>query len=150
MRTFLVLALCCANALAAPKPLSDTELSGVTGGDGVSFAIHLELNQPDANGQVGDSRLTIGQTVDGRTTYTVIKNPSGIVDMVGLNLSANTADDGTPYVALTLPGYVKFTNVGFDSLSVQADPRAPVTDSLGRFTMNGTMQMQGQLRLWSH
>jgi hypothetical protein len=150
MRALLLCALCCSNALAAPKARSDTELSRVTGGDGVSFAIHLELNQPDANGNAGDSRLTIGQNVDGRTTFTVIKNPGGIVDMVGLNLSANSADDGTPYVALTLPAYVKLTNVGFDSLSVQADPRAPVTDSLGRVTLNGTMQMQGQLRLWSH
>lgn len=138
-----------AAAWAGPQPLADEELAQVRGGDGISFAVRLQLNRPD-DGSTGDSRITIGQNVDGRTTYMVVKNVGGLIQMVGLNLSAQTAADGTNYVALTLPAWTRFTDTGFESLSVQADPHAPVTDSLGRVTLNGEMQMQGQLRLWAH
>jgi hypothetical protein len=147
MRAALALLLACGCAHAA-KPLTDAELSSVSGGDGISFAVHLELNQ--YNTAQSDSRIALGQTVDGRTTWTVLRNPSGVVDMVGLNLSAQTAADGTAYVALTMPSYVKFTNFGIDSLSVQSDPNAPVTDNMGRFTLNGSLQMTGQIRSWAH
>jgi hypothetical protein len=146
---FLLPAMLCGAAWAGPQRLDDDELAQVRGADGVSFAVRLQLNRPD-DGSIGDSRLTIGQTVDGRTTYTVLKNVGGLIQMVGLNISAQTAGDGTNYLALTLPAWTKFTDTGFESLSVQADPRGPVTDSLGRITLNGELQMQGQLRLWSH
>jgi hypothetical protein len=136
-------------AAAGPQPLPDTELAQVRGADGISFAVDLNLNrQPDNN--TGDSRLMIGQKVDGRTTYIVVRNIGGVIQMVGLNISPQTAADGTNYVALTLPGYTRFTDTGFDSISVQADPHGPVSGSLGRISLNGEMVMQGQLRLWSH
>jgi hypothetical protein len=147
----ILLLLACARAAAGgPARLDDSELAAVRGADGISFAVRLELNTPSADGSVGDSRLWIGQQVDGRTTYTVVKNLGGVVQMVGLNIAARTAPDGTQYLALTLPATTRFTDAGFDSLSVQADPRAPVADSLGRFTLNGEWAMQGQLRMWSH
>lgn len=149
----LIACLACAcwqTAAAAPTALDDGELAAVRGGDGVSFALRLELNTLAAGGVPGDSRLWIAQVVDGRTTYTVLKNVSGVIQMFALNISAQTSADGMPYLALTLPSYVRFTEVGFDSLSVQTDPRAAVTDSLGKFTLNGVWSMQGQLRLWSH
>ena len=136
-------------AWAGPQPLADDELAQVRGADGISFAVRLQLNRP-GDGTTGDSRLTIGQVVDGRTTYTVLKNVGGVIQMVGLNISPQTAADGTNYLALTLPAYTRFTDTGFESLSVQADPRAAVTQSLGQVTLNGELQMQGQLRLWSH
>jgi hypothetical protein len=148
-----VLQLCWAwagAALAGPKPLPDADLARVAGGDGISFAMRLELNREGDHVAPGDSRLWIGQQVDGRTTYTVLRNVSGVVQMAGLNIAAHTAADGTNYVALTLPAMTRFTDAGFESLSVQADPRAPVTESLGRFMLNGDLQMQGQLRLWAH
>lgn len=135
---------------AGPVRLDEQELASVSGRDGVSFAVRLELNTPNADGATGDSRLWIGQQVDGRTTYTVVKNLSGVVQMVALNIAARSAPDGTSYLAFTLPGSTRYTNAGFESLSVQADPRAPVTESLGRFTLNGEVTMQGQLRLWAH
>jgi hypothetical protein len=64
----------------------------------------------------------IGQKVDGRTTYIVVRNIGGVIQMVGLNISPQTAADGTNYVALTLPATTRFTDTGFDSISVQADP----------------------------
>ncbi|MFC5550788.1 hypothetical protein [Massilia aerilata] len=137
-------------ALAAgPKPLPDSELAAVRGADGISFAVDLNLNrQPDNT--LGDSRLIIGQKVDERTTYIVLRNIGGRIQMVGLNISPQTAADGTNYVALTLPGYTRFTDTGFDSISVQADPHGAVSGNLGRISLNGEMMMQGQLRLWSH
>src|SRR5947209_8699967 len=104
-----------AAALAQPpKQLDDNELSQVAAGDGISIALHLELNQPQSGVPASESRLTIGQTVNGNTNYIVVRNPSGVIDMFALGLSANTAPDGTNYVAVALPTYVKFTNVGFD------------------------------------
>jgi hypothetical protein len=88
--------------------------------------------------------------VDGRTTYIVVRNIGGVIQMVGLNISPQTASDGTNYVALTLPAYARFTDTGFDSISVQADPRGAVSGNLGRVSLNGEMTMQGQLRLWAH
>jgi hypothetical protein len=139
----------CGTAAAGPQALPDSELARVSGADGISFAVKLNLNrQPDNT--TGDSRLTIGHQVDGRMTYLVVRNVGGVIQMVGLNLSAQTAADGTNYVALTLPGYIRFTDTGFDSISVQADPHGPVSGNLGRVSLNGEMMMQGQLRLWSH
>jgi len=141
--------LLCGAALAGPKALPDSELAQVSGADGISFAVQLNLNrQPDTTS--ADSRLTIAQNVDGRTTYMVVRNIGGVITMVGLNISPQTASDGTGYVALTLPGYVRFTDTGFDSMSVQSDPHGPVSGNLGRVSLNGEMTMQGQLRLWSH
>lgn len=151
-KRFAILALLLPTAAVlagGPKPLPDSELAAVRGADGISFAVDLNLNrQPDNN--TGDSRLTIGQKVDERMTYIVVRNIGGRIQMLGLNISPQTAADGTNYVALTLPAYTRFTDTGFDSISVQADPRAPVSSSLGRVSINGDMTMQGQLRLWSH
>lgn len=149
MRFALPLLLLCGAAVAGPTALPDSELAQVSGGDGISFAVHLNLNRQQ-NNATGDSRLMIGHQVDGRTTWLVMRNPGGVITMVGLNLSAQTAGDGTNYVALTLPGYVRFTDTGFDALGVQADPHGPISGNLGRVTLNGEMTMQGQLRLWSH
>ena len=141
---------CSAPALAEPTRLDDAALAEVRGGDGVSFALNLELNKVIAGAAPDDSRLWVAQEVEGRTTYTVLKNVRGRIQMFALNISAQNAADGTSYIAFALPTYVRFTDVGFESLSVQADPRAAVTDSLGKFTLNGALSMQGQLRMWAH
>jgi len=59
-------------------------------------------------------------------------------------------DGGGDYVALTLPGNVRYTNFGFESMSVQNDPLAPVSNSLGSFSVSGDVHMQGQVRMWAH
>lgn len=146
----------CAAALAGPQPLADSELAEVRGADGINIAVDLQLNQApnntsdNSNLTIDKSQLSIGQTVDGRTTYLVFDNVSGRIQMASLSISAETAADGTNYVALGLPSSVRFTNFGVDSVSVQSDSSAPVTSNLGRFTLNGDLSMQGQLRLWSH
>lgn len=137
-------------ASAAPTPLDDAQLANVSGRDGVSFAVHLALNQPNLDGTPNNNLLWIGHQVDGRMTYLVIRNLSGVVDITSLSITPTTSPDGQSYLEFGLPGSVRFTNAGFDSLSVQSDPNAPVTSSMGRFTLNGEMTMQGQLRMWPH
>lgn len=153
MRAFLLaMAFCSSVAVSAQtlQPLPDAELSNVSGADGLSFAMHLALNDPALPNPVTDSRISMGFNVDGRTTYLVVKNLRGTIDMAGVALDVHKQPDGSDYLALTLPSMVKYTNFGFDSLSAQADPAAPVTDSLGRFTVNGNISMQGQFRFWAH
>lgn len=141
--------LTCAGALAGPQPLPDSELAQVRGADGINFAVDLRLNQSQNGAPVGGN-LAIGQTVEGRTTYLVMQNVSGRIQMATLGIGAETAADGTNYVALSLPGSVRFTNVGVDAIGVQADVQAPVANSLGKVGVNGDISMQGQLRMWSH
>ncbi len=149
---FAFIALCSASAALAqsPIPLEDSDLSQVSGADGVSIAMHFSLNDPTLPNPVTDSRLSMGFTVDGQTNYIVIKNLRGTIDMFAVNLSVKKNADGNDYVAVGLPGTLKYTNFGYESLSVQSDPLAPVTQSLGRINVNGTLSMQGELRLWAH
>jgi len=147
-----ILSACsCALAAAAPQPLDDQELEQVTGRDGISFAAHISINDPSLVGAVTDSRLSLGFNGDGTNRYIVIKNLRGMVDMFAVSLSAKTRSDGSgDYIAIGLPGYVRYTNFGFESLSVQTDPMAPVTGNLGSMNINGTFSLQGEVRIWSH
>lgn len=152
-RLFLLtmgLCTCVAGFAQPPVAMDDSELADVVGGDGVSIAVHLNLNDPTLSNAVTDSRVSMGFNVNGKNTYLVIRNPRGTIDMFGLKLDVEKKPDGTDYVAVGLPEHVKYTNWGFESFSAQADPAAPVTESLGRLNMNGTVSMQGQVRMWAH
>ncbi|MFS2007059.1 hypothetical protein ACEN9F_25960 [Duganella sp. CT11-25] len=149
---FLLLALMAGTAQAGSlRALDDGELSQVSGGDGISFAAHVVLNDPTLVGAVSDSRLSLGFKGDGVNRYIVFKNVRGTVDMFAVTLGVqNRSDGGGDYIAIGLPGYVHYTNLGFESLSVQMDPAAPVTGNLGSININGTVSLQGQVRLWGH
>lgn len=150
-RTLLL--LCWAGvAQAGPlRALDDQELAQVSGGDGISFAAHVVLNDPTLVGAVADSRLSLGFSGGGQNRYIVFKNVRGVVDMFAVSLGVQTrTDGGGDYIAIGLPGYVRYTNFGFESLSVQNDPTAPVTGSLGSVNINGTVSLQGQVRFWGH
>ena len=146
-RTLLIaLAGLCIHGAALARPLralDDAQLAQVRAGDGVSIAMHFTPN-------IGS--LTWGMTdAGGKTAYVVVKNLSGAIDMFALTLDVLKKPDGSgDYVALGLPGYVKYTNYGFESLSVQADPQAPTTGNLGSFNVNGSLSLQGQVRFWAH
>lgn len=134
----------------APLPLDDAELSQVSGGDGVSFAMHLSLNDPSMPGMT-PNRMTWGfKDANGQSTYLVYQNLHGTIDMFGLGLDIEQKPDGSDYVALTLPTHLRFTNFGLESLSAQTDPTGPVSGSIGGYNINGTLSMQGQLRFWAH
>ena len=145
------LLLCCAGASAQSlRPLGDAELAEVRGGDGISFAAHIVLNDPTLVGAVSDSRLSLGFKGDGQNSYLVIKNLRGTVDLFAVSLGVRKMPDGADYVAIGLPSYVRYSNFGFESLSVQSDPLAPVSSSLGSLNINGGVALQGQFRLWAH
>ncbi|MRW91273.1 hypothetical protein GJ699_14865 [Duganella sp. FT80W] len=151
-RALLPLLLCLSCAQAGElRPLDDQELSQVRGGDGISFAAHVVLNDPTLVGAVADSRLSLGFSGDGEKRYIVFKNVRGVVDMFAVSLGVQTrSDGGGDYIAIGLPGYVRYTNLGFESLSVQTDPTAAVTGNLGSVNINGTVSLQGQVRFWGH
>ena len=134
----------------AQQALDDAALSEVSGADGVNFAMHLSINDPTLTNPSTDSRISMGFSAGGRTTHIVVRNLRGTLDVFGLSLNVEKKPDGTDYLAIGLPAHVKYTDFGFESLSVQADPAAPVTESLGRISVNGTVNMQGQLRMWAH
>lgn len=144
------LCICTGSYAQAPQPLDDAELGQVSGGDGVGIAVHLAINDPAVPGMT-ENRLTWGFTDEnGQSTYLVFQNLHGTIDIVGLGLDIEKKPDGSDYVAVTLPSHVRFTNFGLDSLSAQTDPAGPVTGSIGGFNVNGTLSMQGQLRVWAH
>ena len=149
---FLLMALMAGVARGGPlRALDDGELAQVSGGDGISFAAHVVLNDPTLVGAVSDSRLSLGFNGDGVNRYIVFKNVRGTVDMFAVSLGVQTrSDGGGDYIAIGLPGYVHYTNLGFESLSVQMDPNAPVSGNLGSININGTVSLQGQVRLWGH
>ena len=142
--------LCISGNAMAQQPLDDAALSDISGADGVNFAMHLSINDPALPNPVSDSRISMGFNVDGRTTHIVVRNLRGALDVFGLSLNVEKKPDGSDYLAIGLPAHVRYTDFGFESLSVQTDPAAPVTGSLGRLSVNGTINMQGQLRMWAH
>ena len=148
----IALVFLCSLTQAGPlRALDDKELSQVSGGDGISFAAHVVLNDPTLVGAVADSRLSLGFNGGGQNRYIVFRNVRGAVDMFAVSLGVqNRNDGGGDYIAIGLPGYVRYTNFGFESLSVQTDPNAPVSGNLGSLNVNGTVSLQGQVRLWTH
>lgn len=154
MKRTLALAAFCIATQAPAQPLralADTDLAQVTGQDGVSFAAHIVINDPTLVGAVSDSRLSLGFAgADGHNRYLVLRNVRGVIDMATVSIDVHARPDGGEYLALTLPGTVKFERFGFESMSVQNDPLAPVTASMGSLSIDGTINMTGQLRLWAH
>ncbi|WP_028100619.1 hypothetical protein [Pseudoduganella violaceinigra] len=136
---------------APPTPLDDQELSGVNARDGISFAAHVVVNDPTLVGAVTDSRLSLGFHDGGQPRYIVLRNVRGTVDMfaVGLKVQARPDSSGD-YIAVALPSQMRYTNFGFESMSVQNDPNAAVTGNLGSVNINGSLQMQGEFRMWAH
>lgn len=152
-RILLALALIACALGAEParalEPLDDETLASVSGRDGVGFAVSLRLNDPNNPTPVSDSRLTTGFNVGGQQQYLVIKNPRGSMDMFAVLIDVAQKPDGGDYLAVTLPGYLRFGHFGFESMSAQADPRGPITGNLGRFEIDGMLSMRGQVRMWA-
>ncbi len=144
----LVPMLACAN----PVALSDEELSGVCGQDGIGLAIHLELNSALIASGVLNSSLTAGFKVNGTTTYAVVQNLGGVLDLIGLTLNIHTrSDGGGDYIDLGLPSFVGFKQFGFRALGAQTDPSAAIapSGSYGQVLLNGTGTMTGHLLIWA-
>ena len=153
-RSLLRLAALCigANAAAAPVALTDDELAGVAGRDGVGLAVHLELNSALLTGAATDSRLTAGFVVDNTKTYAVVQNLAGVMDLVAVTLNVRSRADGSgDCIDIGLPAFVGFKQFGFRALAAQTDPTAPIpaSASYGQLLLNGTASMTGHVFLWA-
>ncbi|HJV97323.1 MAG TPA: hypothetical protein VJ608_14860, partial [Albitalea sp.] len=137
-----LVALACISAIAsaAPVALSDDELAGVSGRDGVTLAVHLEL----------DTTLTAGFMVGGTKTYAVVQGLGGVLDLFTITLDVRSRPDGGDYIDIGLPGFIGAKQFGFKALGAQTDPSAPVAPSAnyGALMLNGTGAMTGHVFLW--
>ena len=146
------LALCLAAPVAAaPVALNDDELAAVSGRDGLGLAVHLELNSALLSGVPSDSRLTAGFNVDSITTYAVIHNLAGVMDLIAVTLNVRSRPDGGDYIDIGLPQFVGFKQFGFRALAAQTDPFAAIAPSAsyGQLLLNGTASMTGHIYLWA-
>ena len=147
----LGLALVAVHAAAAPVALSDAELATVSGRDGIGLAVHLELNSALLDGKPSDSRLMAGFKVDDTTTYAVVHNLAGVMDLVAVTINTRSRADGGDYIDIGLPQFVGFKQFGFRALAAQTDPLAaiPPSASYGQLLLNGTGSMTGHVYLWA-
>lgn len=140
------------HAFAGPQALTDDELSGVSGKDGVSIGVHLELNAGLLDGQPTDSRIVAGFNVNGTKTYAVVHNLAGVMTLLAVTLNVrHSAETGSDYLDIGLPQFIAFRQFGFRALSAQTDPTAaiPATASYGQVLLNGTGTMTGNVYLWA-
>jgi hypothetical protein len=145
----LLLMLSGGAALAGPSlkaALSDEELGGISGQAGIVLNAHLELN----TGPISENRISLGFKVGATTTYLLLNNLSGTLDLLGLTVRAvaGPAEVGD-VIEVTLPSFLGFKDFGVKAMGVQTDPLAPLANSLGQIQLNGSLQMQGQVLLWS-
>jgi len=136
-------------AFAVPEPLNDQDMASVSGQDGISFAVHIEMNSSLLQGAQLNNRLIAGFTVDDVTTYAVALNVGGIIDMYAMTLNLRTRPDGGDYIDMGLPFFVGVNQFGFRALGVQTDPTAPITRNYGQVLMDGHFAMRGHLYLWA-
>ena len=142
------LALAASCALADKKPLDDEQLSSVSA-KGISIAVNLQLNAGSIAGTAAPSNIAAGFVVAGTTTYAIVQNFGGGLQMFAITLDPSAKPDGSGYLAIGLPAYLAAQDFGIHALGVQTDLNAPLTSSLGSLTLNGTAAMTGQLNVWA-
>ncbi len=150
----LRLAIACGLALAAScafadkKPLDDEQLRSVSA-KGISIAVNLQLNTNSIAGTATPSNIAAGFAVAGTTTYAIVQNFGGGLQMFAITLDPSAKPDGSGYLSIGLPAYLAAQDFGIHALGVQTDLNAPLTGSLGSLTLNGTAAMTGQLNVWA-
>jgi len=142
-----VLAAAAPGAFAEKKALDDEELRGVAG-KGVAIAVNLQLNTRQIAGTAPPSNISAGFNVNGVTTYAIVQNFGGGLQLFSITIDPSVKPDGTGYLAIGMPAYVNAQDFGIHGIGVQTDPNAPITSSLGSLTLNGTASMTGTLNLW--
>ena len=142
------LALATSCAFADKKPLDDEQLRSVSA-KGIAIAVDLQLNTNAIAGTAPASNLSAGFVVAGTTTYAIVQNFGGGLQMFAVTLDPSVKPDGTGYLAIGMPAYLAAQDFGIHALGVQTDLNAPLTASLGSITLNGTAAMTGQLNVWA-
>ena len=141
------LALATSCACAEKTPLDDEQMRSVSA-KGISIAVDLQLNAGAIAGTAPPSTISAGFVVAGTTTYAIVQNFGGGLQLFSITIDPSTKPDGSGYLAIGMPGYVNAKDFGIHALGVQTDANAPLAGSLGALTLNGTAAMTGQLNLW--
>jgi hypothetical protein len=141
----LVLAASC--ACAEKKPLDDEQLRSVSA-KGIAIAVNLQLNASAIAGTSPPSNIAAGFTVAGTTTYAIVQNFGGGLQMFSITIDPSTKPDGSGYLAIGMPAYLNAQDFGIHAIGVQTDASAPLASSLGALTLNGSASMTGQLNVW--
>ena len=148
------LALACMLALAATcahaerKPLDDDEMRSVSA-KGISIAVNLQLNASAIAGTTDPSRITAGFVVNGVTTYAIVQNFGGGLQLFSITIDPSVKPDGSGYLAIGMPSYLNAQDFGAHAIGVQTDATGPLTGNLGSLLLNGTATMTGQLNIWA-
>ena len=142
------LALAASCAFAEKTPLDDEQLRSVSG-KGITIAVNLQLNTNAIAGNAPASNISAGFAVAGTTTYAIVQNFGGGLQMFAITLDPSIKPDGSGYLSIGLPGYLAAQDFGIHAIGVQTDLNAPLTGSLGALTLNGTAAMTGQLNVWA-
>ena len=142
------LALAASGAFAEKVPMDDEQLRSVSA-KGISIAVNLQLNTASIAGTSAPGNISAGFAVNGVTTYAIMQNFGGGLQMFAITIDPSTKPDGTGYLAIGLPGYLAAQDFGVHAIGVQTDANAPLTSSLGALTLNGSAAMTGQLNIWT-
>jgi hypothetical protein len=139
----VVLGLCGA-AMAAPQPMDVQELAEVTGSDGVSIIMDLNVNI---------AKVSRSFNVDGVTTHAVLNDVGGSMLAAGITVDVKQRPDvaGSSYIDVGMPGYISFAKFGFKSSGVQTDLNTtlPANQNLGGVQLNGAGAMTGHFLIWA-
>ena len=143
-----MLALTASTAFAEKVPMDDEQLRSVSA-KGIVIAVNLQLNTASIAGTAAPTNVAAGFAVNGVTTYAIVQNFGGGLQMFAVTIDPSFKPDGTGYLAIGLPAYLSAQDFGAHALGVQTDATVPLANSLGSLTLNGTASMTGQLNLWA-
>lgn len=150
------------------QEVSDTDLSDVSGADGVSINASLVWNSNRTQYELS-SKVIIGfekfdEDGENKTlTFLTFGGFGGVMDIFGLRIDSVKGPAAIgDYVDITLPRYIGFEDFGFQSMSVQSvrrdkdfDSKQFQTSDLGRpqssygqWLYNGSAVMTGHVYIW--
>ena len=141
----LTLAASC--AFAEKTPLDDEQLRSVSA-KGIAIAVNLQLNTSAIAGNAPPSNIAAGFVVAGTTTYAIVQNFGGGLQMFSITIDPLLKPDGSGYLAIGMPAYLNAQDFGIHAFGVQTDASAPLAGSFGSLTLNGSAAMTGQLNVW--
>ncbi|MFL6700412.1 MAG: hypothetical protein ACJ8GJ_24850 [Vitreoscilla sp.] len=142
------LALAASCAVAEKKPLDDDQLRSVSA-KGIAIAVNLQLNTSAIAGNSPPSNISAGFLAGGTTTYAIVQNFGGGLQLFSITIDPSVKPDGNGYLAIGMPSYLNAQDFGIHAIGLQTDANAPLTGSLGALTLNGTAAMTGQLNVWA-
>ncbi len=142
------LALAATCACAEKTPLDDEQMRSVSA-KGITLAVNLQLNTSAIAATAPASNISAGFVVAGTTTYAIVQNFGGGLQLFSITIDPSTKPDGSGYLSIGMPAFLGAQDFGIHAIGVQTDVNAPLTGSLGALTLNGTATLTGALNIWA-